>query len=195
MTVRVNKDSFNLREKLSELDYAHVPYEKMPPGSVLQIATVRHRRSSGGQTLDQNYAEITGGTHVDSDSVNFEVTIYPRLATSRIIIQGSSHWYIVSNTSAPDWSGVIYRIAKYVDDVLIETLMSGGNYDESIYVSTTTQRSMGNKPIFGFDTPGTTGKVTYKIEAKAQTAAHDVNMHNTSYGPGGFLMATEIKRE
>ena len=195
MTVRVNKDSFNLREKLSELDYAHVPYEKMPPGSVLQIATVRHIRNSSGQTIDNTYAEITGGTGAGSDSVNFEITIYPRLATSRIIIQGSSHWYITSNASSPDWSGIIYRIRKYVDDVFIETIMSGGTYDESIYVTTTTQRSMGNKPIFGFDTPGTTGKVTYKVEAKSQTTAHTVHVHNVSYGPGGFLMATETKRE
>ena len=195
MTVRVNKDSFNIREKLSELDYAHIPYEKMPPGSVLQIATVRHIRATSGQTIDHNYAEITGGTGAGSDSVNFEITIYPKLPTSRIIIQGSSHWYIVSNSSAPDWSGIIYRIRKFIDDVEIETIMSGGNYDESIYVPTTTQRAMGNKPIFAFDTPGTTGKVTYKVEARSQTTAHDVNVHHISYGPGGFLMATETKRE
>ena len=35
MTVRAHKSEFNFREKLKELDYAHVPYEKMPAGSVL----------------------------------------------------------------------------------------------------------------------------------------------------------------
>ena len=38
MTVRVNKDAFNVREKLSELDYGHVPYEKAPPGSIIQVS-------------------------------------------------------------------------------------------------------------------------------------------------------------
>tara|TARA_B100001094_G_C17915810_1_gene663471 strand:- start:173 stop:796 length:624 start_codon:yes stop_codon:yes gene_type:complete len=38
MTVRVNKDAFNVREKLSELDYGHVPYEKMPLGSCIGSA-------------------------------------------------------------------------------------------------------------------------------------------------------------
>ena len=37
MTVRVSKPEFNLREKLTELDYSRVPYEKMPAGSVIQF--------------------------------------------------------------------------------------------------------------------------------------------------------------
>ena len=38
MTIRVSKPEFNLREKISELDYSRVPYEKMPAGSVIQIS-------------------------------------------------------------------------------------------------------------------------------------------------------------
>ena len=36
MTIRVSKPEFNLREKLSELDYSRVPFQKMPVGSVVQ---------------------------------------------------------------------------------------------------------------------------------------------------------------
>ena len=36
MTVRVNKPAFNVREKLTQLDYAHVPHHKMPAGSVIK---------------------------------------------------------------------------------------------------------------------------------------------------------------
>ena len=36
MTVRANKSAFNVREKLKELDYTHVPYHKMPAGSVIR---------------------------------------------------------------------------------------------------------------------------------------------------------------
>ena len=35
MTVRANKPEFNIREKLKSLDYSHVPYEKMPSGTVI----------------------------------------------------------------------------------------------------------------------------------------------------------------
>ena len=38
MTVRISKPEFNLREKITELDYGHVPYQKMPVGSVVQVA-------------------------------------------------------------------------------------------------------------------------------------------------------------
>ena len=51
MTVRVNKSSFNIREKLSELDYGHVPYEKMPAGSIIQVAT---NDSSTNITINSN---------------------------------------------------------------------------------------------------------------------------------------------
>jgi len=37
MTVRITKPELNLREKLTELDYSRVPFQKMPAGSVIQI--------------------------------------------------------------------------------------------------------------------------------------------------------------
>ena len=37
MTIKVSKPSINLREKLSELDFDKVPFQKMPAGSVLQV--------------------------------------------------------------------------------------------------------------------------------------------------------------
>ena len=41
MVIRVSKPEFNLRDKISELDYDRVPYEKMPAGSVIQVAVGR----------------------------------------------------------------------------------------------------------------------------------------------------------
>ena len=37
MVVKVSKPEINVREKLSELDYSQVPYNKMPAGSILQV--------------------------------------------------------------------------------------------------------------------------------------------------------------
>ena len=37
MTIKVTKPSINLREKLSELDFDKVPFQKMPAGSVVSI--------------------------------------------------------------------------------------------------------------------------------------------------------------
>ena len=36
MVVKITKPEFNLREKLTELDYDRVPFQKMPAGSVVQ---------------------------------------------------------------------------------------------------------------------------------------------------------------
>jgi len=73
MTVRVNKDAFNVREKLSELDYGHVPYEKAAPGSIIQVSV----------------SKIT--TKVDFTSINY-VTAYthtfnPRFGNSILLHQ------------------------------------------------------------------------------------------------------------
>ena len=48
MTVRITKPEFNLREKLTELDYGRVPYEKMPSGSVIQV---KHAQRASQLTL------------------------------------------------------------------------------------------------------------------------------------------------
>lgn len=37
MTVNISKPTINIREKLSELDFAKVPFQKMPSGSILQV--------------------------------------------------------------------------------------------------------------------------------------------------------------
>ena len=41
MTVRITKPEFNLREKLTELDYDRVPFQKMPIGSIIQVKTAQ----------------------------------------------------------------------------------------------------------------------------------------------------------
>jgi len=38
MTIKISKPAFNLRDKISELDCGHVSYQKMPSGSVVDIA-------------------------------------------------------------------------------------------------------------------------------------------------------------
>lgn len=66
MTVRVNKDAFNIREKLSELDYGHVPYDKMPAGSIIQFKT-----TSNSTIISHN-----SSTYVDIISLDFSPKSY-----------------------------------------------------------------------------------------------------------------------
>ena len=57
MTVNITKPDFNLREKLKELDYARLPYEKMPAGSVIQTKFVT-RNSDLSTTTQGSYVSI-----------------------------------------------------------------------------------------------------------------------------------------
>ena len=57
MTVRAHKPEFNFREKLKELDYAHIPYDKMPPGSIVQIASTMS--TSNVSTNTSSFANLS----------------------------------------------------------------------------------------------------------------------------------------
>ena len=74
MTTRITKPAFNFREKLTELDYAKVPYDKMPSGSVIQVK--------------QEYSTapaVFGAT--TSAAELFGINIFPRLATSSFLVR------------------------------------------------------------------------------------------------------------
>jgi hypothetical protein len=74
MTVRANKPAFNIREKIKSLDYSHVPYEKMPPGSVIQYVTKAYHNTSG-----------TSNTSMTASGK--KITIYPKFHDSYIIVK------------------------------------------------------------------------------------------------------------
>lgn len=84
MTTRITKPAFNFREKLTELDYAKVPYEKMPSGSVIQV---KHNFHIG--------QEVYGAT--TSAAELFGINIFPKLKTSSFLITAHvsySHSYL-----------------------------------------------------------------------------------------------------
>ena len=83
MTVIVQKPEFNLREKLSELEFGTLPYEKAPSGSVIQYVEASHKRMTNRfSTSSTSYT-----------ATNYDLTISPRLFNSKILIYAnlSSH--------------------------------------------------------------------------------------------------------
>ena len=91
MTIRVSKPEFNLREKLSELDYSRVPYEKMPSGSIIQTQFSYY--DVGGT---QNEFETTSSTFQQSP---FLVKISPKFVNSTIKFEAAI------NIKQNDYSG------------------------------------------------------------------------------------------
>jgi len=74
MTVRVSKPAFNLRDKLSELDFGQVPFQKMPAGSILQVVYAQTRTQQ--VTTSQSFVDAT----------NMFVDISPRFSNSEMLI-------------------------------------------------------------------------------------------------------------
>ena len=74
MTVRITKPEFNLRDKLTELDYGRVPYEKMPAGSIIQVQ--QSSFSTYSTFNNSSFSAISG----------FTVDISPRFVSSKILI-------------------------------------------------------------------------------------------------------------
>ena len=76
--VQITKSEVNIKEKIEQLDYSTVPYDKMPVGSVIQ--TQYAVLPYGGAI---NEAETNSSTF---QPTNFIVRISPRFLNSKIII-------------------------------------------------------------------------------------------------------------
>ena len=81
MTISVTKPSVNLREKLNELDFDRVPFQKMPAGSVLQVVSAEQTASVSSTT----------GSPVNAVGIN----ITPVASNSKILIHAD--WSISIN--------------------------------------------------------------------------------------------------
>ena len=73
MAIRVEKPAFNVREKLTELDSASIPYERMPKGSVIQV---QHKYFTGYTSVGQT----------TTPTKFFDVNIYPKRKRSKFLV-------------------------------------------------------------------------------------------------------------
>ena len=98
MTVRITKPEFNLREKLTELDYSRVPYEKMPAGSVVQVA------------FNSLYGNAVNTTSSSFQNSGLFVDISPRFVNSKIIVTAT----IDAQTGNAAGKGVEYTFFRNI---------------------------------------------------------------------------------
>ena len=73
MAIRVEKPAFNVREKLTELDSASIPYERMPKGSVIQVA-------------HKYFTSYTSVGTTTTPTKFFELNIYPKRKRSKFLV-------------------------------------------------------------------------------------------------------------
>jgi len=154
MTVNVTKPALNIREKLAELDFAKVPFQKMPAGSVVQVVT--HEWATYSSSTSTSYVNINGAT----------VSITPKFANSIILVQtampsmfhnvggGTSLGLILLRDGIQIWGGDRY---VYTDRTGWNTVSMVVNYDDS---------------------PATTSSTTYSLQAKVSTSGSSVRVND-----------------
>lgn len=177
MTIRASKSAFNLREKLKSLDYSHLPYEKMPAGSVIQVAT---QRATDSQTVSVNSWTVLTGMYLD---------FYPKYPDSKIWINVMSHYYVQPVSSAPSWTGANYRLHSSVHGVLIDD----PDYGNAHYVGDTAERYMGYRN-FSFTHIPNTNELRYTVYVKCHTSNAAIQFHTSDYGMQGLITVMEIRQ-
>ena len=159
MAINVTKPSVNLREKLNELDYAKVPFQKMPAGSVLQVVEC--------ETYSDLYTSST--TPVTA----FTLNISPKSESSKIVVacQGGKMNFNTSGTSQHLYS--IWR-----NDVQVGSLpvwADSGNYDLPLNIIAT-------------DSPNTTSTISYHLKGAVSSGAGWIIHATATYVPVFYAM-------
>ena len=148
MTVRISKPEFNLREKLTELDYGRVPYQKMPAGSIIQVKQ---------KVIDGTYSESVPpsssgpyGNIVDSE------TISPRFATSKILIMLNLN---VGASNNGNLSVTLHRNGDIISDAIGASSSPKTSVTATEFTSSTSRQVQMN--VTYLDSPASTSAQTY----------------------------------
>ena len=150
MAVRISKPAFNLRDKLSELDYSQVPYEKMPTGSVVQVAF---------NSLYGNSVGTTSSTFQDS---GLFVNISPRFRSSKIIVTAT----IDAQSGNASGKGVEYTFFRQVDGTATNSstnLLESASNKNYITYSSPSGYIHERAIMMAEDNPNTTDQVQYRV--------------------------------
>jgi len=166
MTVIVQKPEFNLREKLSELDFDRVPFQKMPVGSVIQtvynLKTDSFLSTNTNRTSDPRGDEVTGSATV----------IAPRSASNKILVRAT---FGMTNSDTNYYAhAYLYRGSTLIG-TSVATGKGGGN-------------GIHSQSIERLDSPNTTSTTTYTLRLAAEgntakigrgaTATSDSDLHD-----------------
>ena len=76
MAIRVTQPEFNIKEKIKDSDYELFPYDKMPPGSIIQVVNNTVFEVENISITADNYANVQ----------LLDTTIIPRFENSKFMI-------------------------------------------------------------------------------------------------------------
>ena len=140
MAIRVEKPAFNVREKLTELDSASIPYERMPKGSVIQV---QHKYFSAYSAVGQT----------TTPTKFFDLNIYPKRKRSKFLVNAIIY-YSHGGMSASNADGYDYFFFLY-------------NNEQPIHQNTNLTRSFGttnNNAWYKTDVPISSNDVDHTFQ-------------------------------
>jgi hypothetical protein len=183
MTVKITKPEVNIREKLTELDYAHVPYEKMPAGSVIQTVSEMY-----------NTRIATGSTSFVS--TGFYVEINQKFKSSKIFVSISTS----GNNNNSVGHDMFYTLFRITNDGSSNTSLNLGHATLGFGGVRTNAAASGTNnrlevPISMnyFDDVTNTDTIKYEIWFRSESASSSVEMPML-VGQITSITAQEIKQ-
>jgi hypothetical protein len=147
MTIKVTKPEINIREKLNDLDFDKVPFQKMPAGSVLQVVSLDFDSSGGG----------TRGAYATTTYVptSISLSISPSSKASKILM-----FYNLSSFIGGSGSYIYFKVYKSVNGGDFTSVEQSESASGQLWMST---------GGMGLDSPNTTDSIEYKIYVRGNT--------------------------
>lgn len=166
MAVKFTKPEINVREKLSELDYAKVPYHKMPAGSVIQ-------------TVSETYNTRISTASTSFVSTGFYVEINPKFKNSKTFVSISTS----GNNNNTVGHDMFYTLFRITSDATGTTSLNLGHATYGFAGLRTNAAASGTNnrlevPISMnyFDDVNSTDTIKYEIWFKSESASSSVEM-------------------
>ena len=180
MTVRIEKPQFNLRDKLSELDFSVLPFDRIPEGTAIQYVQASHTKMTNRFSTSSTSYQAT----------NYDLTITPRSINSRILICAN----LSGHTSSNGYGYVrVYNVTadRYVNH-------DGGVTNDGMYESAAGGKSQWYMlPVEAVDIPGSTLPQTYRLYMRS-SGNYNTYAGWSSSAPNtnnmNFMSATEYKQ-
>tara|TARA_B100002019_G_C21097835_1_gene511945 strand:+ start:228 stop:773 length:546 start_codon:yes stop_codon:yes gene_type:complete len=181
MAVRIEKPKFNLRDKLSELDFSVLPYDRIPEGTAIQYVQASHTRMTNRFSTSSTSYQAT----------NYDLTITPRSINNRILIYAN----LSSHANNNQYIYVrVYNVTagRYVNH-------DGGVTNDGMYESALGGKSQwAMLPVEAVDIPGSTLPQTYRLYIRSSGNGGTAYSGWSSSAPNSnnmnFMSATEYKQ-
>jgi len=164
MAIRVSKPEFNLREKLTELDYDRVPFQKMPSGSIIQVQ----------QSSFSTYATFNNSSF--SAISGFTVDISPRFNSSKILITLN-----------------LLLEVRSASIVAIELTRGGSSIFTNTGGLRANESANGGYTTFSYlDSPKSTSTLTYGVQTYSSNGDYTFNNYVGGGPANSFLTVMEV---